>query len=70
MTINLKVERKKKDMTIKQVAEKLHISESYYCLIENGKRNLSLKRAGMLSRVLDINIECFLDDIPHTENTA
>lgn len=70
MTVDLKQERKKNKMTQLQVAEKLHISESYYCLIENGKRNLTLKIAGMLAKLFKIKLECFLDDIPQSENTA
>ena len=34
----LKEKRTERNMTMKDIAEKLGISESYYCSIENGER--------------------------------
>lgn len=34
----LKISRKEKGITMSELANKLDISESYYCLIENGER--------------------------------
>ncbi|GAB6100400.1 hypothetical protein JCM16358_22790 [Halanaerocella petrolearia] len=45
--------RKDADLTQKQMAEKLGISESYYCLLENGKRPMKLKMALEIAKILD-----------------
>lgn len=38
----LKDLRSEKGLTMKELGEKLHISESYYCAIENGDRQKNM----------------------------
>lgn len=59
MTLTLKDLRQRSDLTQEQVAQELNISISYYSLLENGKRRLSLDLAKNLAQVL----KCSLDDI-------
>lgn len=53
----LQVLREVKNLTQKQVADKLGISESYYCLLEHGKRNLSYKHAKVLAEIYNRSLE-------------
>lgn len=57
--MTLKDLRDKSRMTQEQVAQELGISVSYYSLLENGKRRLSLDLAKNLAQIL----RCSLDDI-------
>ncbi len=58
--------RKEKNLTQKQLAEKLDISESYYNQIENGERQkrMDITVIDRLSKALDISVE----DIIRREN--
>lgn len=58
----LKKARLNKALTMKQVANKLCISESYYCAIEKGvrQRDMDLSLAEKLSQVLDISLKDIL----------
>ncbi len=42
------------NLTHKEMADKLKISKSYYCQIENGKRNLSYKMAIEISKIFNL----------------
>lgn len=55
----LRDRRKAKGLTMKQLGEKLGVSESYYCAIENGgrKKELSLGMASALARELEISVD-------------
>ena len=55
----LKEARTKKDLTMKQIAVELGITESYYSLIENGDRQkmMDISLAKKLSEILDIPVE-------------
>ena len=44
--------RKKSHLTMKEVAEKAGISESHYCLLENGERRPSVETAKRIGEVL------------------
>ncbi len=50
--------RKQKELTQAQIAEKLGITESYYCMIENGDRQkkMDITLVTKLSLILDIPI--------------
>ena len=54
----LKTSRLQKNLTMKQIADELGISESYYCSIENGDRqkNMDITLIAALSRILKIPI--------------
>ena len=54
----LKTSREAKSMTQKSLAEKLGVSESYYCAIENGQRqkNMDLMLAAGISAALGIPV--------------
>ena len=50
--------RKEKDLTQAQIAERIGITESYYCMIENGDRQkrMDITLVAKLSEILDIPI--------------
>ena len=48
----LKQFREEAGLTQKQIAEKLGVSESYYCLLENNKRRMPLQLALDVSAIL------------------
>ena len=50
--------RKEKDLTQAQIAERIGITESYYCMIENGDRQkrMDITLVAKLSDILDIPI--------------
>ncbi|MBO5969428.1 MAG: helix-turn-helix transcriptional regulator [Clostridia bacterium] len=56
--------RTKKQMTLKELGDKLHISESYCCAIEKGTRqsNLDLSLANGLSKHLGLSIKTILHE--------
>ena len=58
MRLWLKTAREKKGLTMKTLAERLNISESYYCSIENGERQkkMDLSLAAKLSMALEMPI--------------
>ena len=64
MRLWLKTAREKAGLTMKQLAEELHISESYYCAIENGTRqqNMDISLAWNLSGILRVPIKQILDE--------
>lgn len=55
----LREARENGGLTMKQMAEKLLISESYYCAIENGtrQRNMDISLAERISETLQIPIK-------------
>lgn len=54
----LREARETKELTMKDMAERLDMTESYYCCIENGtrKKDLSLSLMLSLSRALNLPI--------------
>lgn len=54
----LEIERKKHGLTMKELGEKLGISESYYCAIEAGTRQkkMDIVLVSALSNALEIPI--------------
>lgn len=54
--------RQSQRLTMKQMAAKLHISESYYCSIENGyrQRDMDISLVGKISDVLEISVKQIL----------
>lgn len=59
----LKSERAKKELTQKQIADKLGIGTSAYCDKENGKRKFTVKEALLLQDLFDFDIrEIFLTE--------
>lgn len=59
----LKDARVAKGLTMKQLANELHISESYYCSIENGnrQRDMDLSLAEKIGSSLGIHIKKILN---------
>ncbi len=57
MREKLREVRRNKGLTQREMAEKLKISKSYYCLIEKGKRGLSLELALKIAEILQKSIE-------------
>ena len=55
--------RQKHGLTMRQMADELHISESYYCSIENGYRqqDMDISLVAKISRVLKISVEQILE---------
>lgn len=69
----LKDLRIEKGLTMKDMGDSLHISESYYCAIENGdrQRKMDTSLAAGLSEVLGVPIACIIDlDLRHPQYTA
>lgn len=66
----LKDARVSKDLTMKQMAERLHISESYYCSIENGYRqkDMDISLAERIGAALSIPIKQVLQFEAHLRN--
>jgi len=54
----LKNRRQELKLTMKEVAEKLNISESYYCAIENGERQkkMDIVLVSGLSAILGLSV--------------
>jgi transcriptional regulator with XRE-family HTH domain len=54
----LKDLRQKKGLKMKELAEKLDISESYYCAIENGERQkrMDITLVAKISEALQISV--------------
>lgn len=50
--VKLRQYREKAGKTQQQMADALHIHKSTYCLIEQGKRGLSIERAKKISEYL------------------
>lgn len=61
--MDLLTPREKRGLTMKQVAAQTGISESYYCLIENGERRPSVKVAKRISKILGFRWTKFFDDL-------
>lgn len=55
--------RKEKNLTQKEIAQKLDVSESYYSQIENGERqkNMDISLVNRLSLVLEIPITTIIE---------
>jgi len=60
--------RIKKDVTMRQVADEAGISESMYCLIENGKRRPSPEVAKRIAGFLGFDWTQFYEDKPINES--
>jgi transcriptional regulator with XRE-family HTH domain len=58
----LKEKRDNKRITMKQVSERAGISESYYCLIENGERKPSVDVAKRIAGVLGFEWTMFFEN--------
>lgn len=63
MRVWLKTAREKAGLSMAALAKILGISESYYCMVENGQRQktMDLTLAAMLSAALQIPIEQILE---------
>ena len=57
----LKTIRIKAGKTMKSVAEKAGISESYYSQIENGVRNASVPVAKKIAEILGFDLQIFFE---------
>ena len=64
MRVWLRDARIAKGMTMKQIADKLNISESYYCSIENGyrQRDMDISLAVKISETLEISVKQILQN--------
>lgn len=64
MRVWLKKLREEKNMSMQSIAKKLEISESYYCMIENGVRQekMDLTLAAKLSVILEIPLTKILSN--------
>ena len=54
--------RQERGLTMKQMADELHISESYYCSIENGhrQRDMDISLVAKISGILKISMKQIL----------
>ena len=60
--------RKQKNFTMAKVANEAKISESYYSMIENGNRGVSVTTAKKIAEVLDFDWTRFYEDDPKASN--
>ena len=56
----LKQARSDKGLTLKELSERIDLSDSQLCLIENGTNKLSEKRAVVLGEALEVGVEWLL----------
>lgn len=54
---NIKNIRKSRNITQREMADKLDISESFYCQIEGGQRRLTINHAIKISEVLEETLD-------------
>ena len=54
---NIRVLRKRKNLTQRQIAEKLGCSTEHFCLIKNGERHIQLEMLNALCETLEISYE-------------
>jgi len=54
---NLKRIRKKNGITQKEMAERMGISESFYCQLEGGKRKLTVDYAFRITEILEKSLD-------------
>lgn len=68
----LKMAREKSGLTMKTASEKLGISESYYCSIENGVRQkrMDITLASKISVVFDVSLAEVVENERSAEGTA
>lgn len=59
--------RLKKGLTMNQVAKASGISESMYCLIENGKRTPSLRVIRRIASALGCKLDDLVEDVEGRE---
>ena len=59
---NLKRIRKRMNMTQKQLADEIEISQSYLSDIENGRKNLSIKTVKKLADSLGLSVNDLFND--------
>lgn len=59
---NIRLLRLDRGLTMKQISNKLDISESYYSLIENGERRPSVSVAKRIGAVLGFDWTKFFED--------
>jgi transcriptional regulator with XRE-family HTH domain len=54
--------RKQKGLTQRQIADKLKMSSTYLCNLENGKENVSLTTLRRLAKVLKVRVAELVED--------
>lgn len=64
---NLKMMRKKRGLTVRQLAEKIHTSASYISQLENGHRDISTIRQSTRDRLCEA-LTCVFSDIYEDES--
>lgn len=62
---NLKLLRKDKKLTQKEIAEKLNINQRTYCTYEKGTREPDISMLIKLADFHKVSIDYLLDRIPH-----
>ena len=62
MAIDMREARLKKGLTLKQLADKVNVSESFCSLIETGERRPSVETAKKLAKVLKFKWTKFFEE--------
>lgn len=59
----MKALRTEKGLTMKEMGERLHISESYYCAIENGDRQkkMDITLAVGIANILGVSVKRIIE---------
>lgn len=69
LSFNLKRARQQRDLTQKQVAEKLNVDRSTYTYYESGRTTPTIYQIIKISKILDVNLSYFLlENKPQKDN--
>lgn len=69
LSFNLKRARQQRDLTQKQVAEKLNVDRSTYTYYESGRTTPTIYQIIEISKILDVNVSYFLlENKPQKDN--
>ena len=69
LSFNLKRARQQRDLTQKQVAEKLNVDRSTYTYYESGRTTPTIYQIINISKILDVNLSYFLlENKPQKDN--
>ena len=63
--------RKKNNLSLQDMADRLHISKTFYWQLEHGQRRISYNRAYEIAKIFDLKPDdVFYDEVNQKERTA
>jgi len=60
--------RTHEQMTLKEIGHKMDVSESYICLVSNGKRNLTLEHLALIEQFLSVPLPMIMANVISPES--